>query len=841
MIDALTHAGIRCYSHANLVAGRPILSELESLVKKSNRILIVHSAAYLAEKPLLDFTDQLAQFYGLETSTWPVIPLILDNSELPLRLKMLTALDARESENWNSIVDRICQGLETLPPTDIAKIDCPYPGLKAFSEKDGKFFFGRDREIQEMLLRLRQHSLLAIIGKSGCGKSSLVFAGLIDALQKSTLFGLGSWAIVSLRPGTTPLDELTKALGSDPSQPAQAIEGVLAKTPGAQRLLLFVDQFEETFTFSNSQAAQFQIALNDLAQSLNCFVVLTIRSDFYADLQTSPIWNEIRSHLYDILPLDENELREAIVKPAEMSGVFIDPVLVERLVADADTKHQMGILPFVQETLVLLWEHLDRRFLSLKAYENLALRRVQVESSNTLRTGIQVAIALLADQTFSRLSSDQQSIARRIFLRLIQFGEGRPDTRRQQPASALQIEGENQASFDDTLHHFSTSRLLTLSGAENDAERKVDISHEAVIEGWLQLQTWIKEFKQFEQTRRRYEARAQEWIRLERRGGLLDETELRLALAWLDPARVNDFGVDNDVRDFIQASQRQVRATRRMQWQRPLAAALVVMVALLAGFFIYREWLRQNAIQFSPQVQIDGGNAIIGLTGEDFKHHAEYALLDPGILQSMTPTLSITLPSFKIDQHEVTNQQYCLCRQSGICSGGPERVCQDEPSKPVTLVTLRQSNDFCDWIGRRLPTEFEWEWIARGKERRLFPTGDTIPKGTQIYFSGEPPLNEPESINLSTPDLTPNGVLYVTGNVREWTASPYLQYNDTRYLTALPKLVTPPIYVTRGGSFQGGIYSAIAALRNSAEDVFTSIGLGFRCLEGSPLTDYVRR
>lgn len=841
LMDALAHAGIHCFTHATLTPGKPILSEVETLVQQSQRTLIIYSSAYRAEKSLVDFTDQLAQFYGLETSTWPVIPVVLDNSELPLRLKMLTSLNATSRSDWQNVVEGICRSLDAPLSRSIEPITCPYPGMKAFTEKDNERFFGREREIQDMLLRLRQHSLLAVIGKSGCGKSSLLHAGLVPALQASTLFGQASWAIVSLRPGATPLDELTKALGSDPCEPAKAIDTVLTRNPQAQRVLLVIDQFEEIFSPSNMQAAPFQTALIGLAQISNCFVVLAIRSDFYSDLQTSPIWNDLKPHLYDILPLDDTGLREAIVKPAETTGVFIAPALVERLIADADTKHQPGILPFVQETLVLLWEHLDRRYLSLDAYEHLPLLSTKANGS---RTGLQVAMALLADNALAQLREEQQRIARRIFLRIIQFGEGRPDTRRQQPISALQIANEDLTLFDATLRHLSQNRLLTVSGEENVAESKVDLSHEALIDGWHQLQTWIKEHKQFELTRRRFQTRAAEWIRLERRGGLLDETELQLALAWLNTANLNGLGIDADVHDFIRTSQVMVCQTKRLQWQRPIAAALIVVVALAAGYFAYREWLRQDAIRSSPQVQIEGGIATIGLTPQDFEQHREYALLDPGILQNMSPTLPITLPSFKIDQHEVTNQQYCLCRQAAICLGGPERVCQDEPSKPVTMITLRQSNDFCEWIGRRLPTEFEWEWAARGTERRLYPTGDTVPIGTHIYLSGTAELSEPKSITLSTPDRTPEGVLDLTGNVREWTASPNLQYEDRRYLSALfPNNTSPPIsqYVTRGGSFQGGIYSAIAALRNSNDDIFTSIGLGFRCITGPPLTDYQRR
>ncbi len=158
-----------------------------------------------------------------------------------------------------------------------------------------------------------------------------------------------------------------------------------------------------------------------LAATPGCYVLLTVRADFYPDLMASLLWPEIQAHRAEVLPLGEAGLRQAIVRPAEDAGVFVETALVERLVADA--AGEPGILPFVQETLVLLWEKVERCYLPLAAYEAL--------------TGLQVAMADRAETALGSLGEEEQGIARRIFLRLIQFGEGRADTRRQQPVSAL--------------------------------------------------------------------------------------------------------------------------------------------------------------------------------------------------------------------------------------------------------------------------------------------------------------------------------------------------------------------------------------------------------------------
>jgi hypothetical protein len=183
---------------------------------------------------------------------------------------------------------------------------------------------------------------------------------------------------------------------------------------------------------------------------------------------------------FEVIPLNANGLRQAIVRPAEKVGIFVEAALVERLVADA--AGEPGVLPLIRETLVLLWERVERRFLPLSAYQALVLpRSAYGPSAPDNRTGLQVAMARRADSTLAALTLGQQAITRRMFLRLIQFGEGRADTRHQQPVAALRASSDDPALFDQTLQHLADHRLVTLSGEEQAADKKVDLAHEALI------------------------------------------------------------------------------------------------------------------------------------------------------------------------------------------------------------------------------------------------------------------------------------------------------------------------------------------------------------------------
>jgi len=349
LLDALVQAGVRCHTEAAFALGVPRLLEFERAVQESRRTLLVLSPAYLAEG-FTQFTDLLAQSYGLKTTTWPVIPLILQPIELPPRLALLTRLDATDPADWPQAIARLCAELQRAAPGPAPRPACPYPGMVPFGEEDSERFFGREREAQELVERLRLHPFLTVIGPSGSGKSSLIFAGLIPALRRSGLFGPGGWLVRTQRPGEAPLAALQEAIGDIPNlQPlASNFQPPTSNPlPPTSNLLLVVDQFEELFTLARADVEPFQRALLRLAESpkstdqetdkriANCRVVLTVRADFYPDLMATPLWPEIQAHRAEVLPLDVDGLRQAIVRPAENAGVFVEPALVERLVADA--------------------------------------------------------------------------------------------------------------------------------------------------------------------------------------------------------------------------------------------------------------------------------------------------------------------------------------------------------------------------------------------------------------------------------------------------------------------------------------------------------------------------
>jgi hypothetical protein len=158
LLDAFQQTNVKFVTEEAFTVGAPRLTEFERAIKESTRTLLVLSPAYLAEN-FTQFIDLLAQSYGLETATWPVIPLILKSVDLPTRLAMITSIDSTDPDEWDAVISRLADIFKHPLPVAPEIPDCPYPGMVPFSEADSARFFGRDDEVQEMLESLRLHSL----------------------------------------------------------------------------------------------------------------------------------------------------------------------------------------------------------------------------------------------------------------------------------------------------------------------------------------------------------------------------------------------------------------------------------------------------------------------------------------------------------------------------------------------------------------------------------------------------------------------------------------------------------------------------------------------------------
>jgi hypothetical protein len=296
-------------------------------------------------------------------------------------------------------------GKQAIPP-------CPYRGLFAFREDDAPFYFGRDRDTARLIEATAKKNLVAVVGASGSGKSSVVAAGLLPCLRRE-----GGWLIAIFRPGKAPFQELAltllpsleleadeidrlvkvnrlaDALRQGDVQLRQTVERILHKNPVARRLLLVADQFEELYTLCLDVKYR-QRFLDELlatvgpaigATTRDFTLLLTLRADFLGHaLSYRPFADALQDADLKLGPMTRQELQEAVEKPAEQLHVRLEDGLTERILAAVDGSP--GQLPLLEFALELLWKEQEDGKLTHAAYDRIG--------------GVEKALTIYAEEVF---------------------------------------------------------------------------------------------------------------------------------------------------------------------------------------------------------------------------------------------------------------------------------------------------------------------------------------------------------------------------------------------------------------------------------------------------------
>jgi WD40 repeat protein len=480
--------------------------------------------------------------------------------------------------------------------------ECPYRGLSAFAEADAPFFFGRETFTDQLYEAVQVRPMVAVIvGASGSGKSSAVYAGLLPHLRASE-----DWMVADLRPGQQPFHalaavllpilepelaetdrlvetrKLAEALEEGQVPLLDVVERCLVKGDDG-RLLLLVDQFEELYTLCADAEVRRRFLdglLEAVAASgerrVSPFVLLlTLRADFMGQaLSHRPFADALQASSLLMGPMTREELRATIVKPAEKQGAALEVGLEERLLDDVGG--EPGSLPLLEFALTLLWERLDYGWMTHAAYEQIG----RVEG----------ALAQYADQVYGELEQGEREGARRVFVQLVQPGEGTEDTRRTATRAEL---GDGDGTWE-LVQHLADRRLVVTGRDAARGGETVEVVHEALIQRWGQLQGWMAEDRAFRTWQERLRGALRTWEESERdvgallRGGPLAEAENWVAEreGELSPAEVGFVRAGVALREREQAEREQ----RRRRVVVGLAGGLVVAVALaLVAVFFARQ------------------------------------------------------------------------------------------------------------------------------------------------------------------------------------------------------------------------------------------------------------
>jgi uncharacterized caspase-like protein len=448
------------------------------------------------------------------------------------------------SNIWRDFFLAGIQGVIEVLPASIAQnsqaVDlgiCPYLGLRAFSENDAQYFYGRETLTQQLINEVNQNSFLAVVGASGSGKSSVVQAGLIANLRLGKLLPTSAdWWIKCLRPGENPILALTQVMldKGDHNQSLLEYEGLLhlggegfvywLRRRPEPTVLLIIDQFEELFTLAPQTERQrfLDILLEALEFAQDKFkLIITLRADFIAScLEIPALVQKLQQNSILVPPsLIESDYRKVIEKPAQQVGLKIESGLVELLLQDL--QNASGDLPLLQFVLEQLWEYRNRDGLTIQAYHQKI-------------GGIRGALERKAQAVYENLTESEKDIAQWIFLTLTQLGEGTEDTRRKVSKSALfECKYENTL-VEKTLQKFIEAKLIVVNQDELvkyqsrtvqapvdleiesqlellKAEVTVEVTHEILIRHWSTLRWWLNENRERLYHQQRLEKKASEW------------------------------------------------------------------------------------------------------------------------------------------------------------------------------------------------------------------------------------------------------------------------------------------------------------------------------------------
>jgi len=417
---------------------------------------------------------------------------------------------------------------------------CPYKGLARYESVDAQNFQGRGQVTAELVARLVGHEPLVVIGASGCGKSSVVRAGLLPALADAALPGSAGWRHIIAMPGRTPA-------------------GALASLIDAGTVLL-IDQFEEVFTVLGDIERAAYLALIEDARRREATVVLTLRSGYVAKAVEHPMLAQLVSaNACYVSDMGVQELRAAIEGPAHAAGLELEPGLIEDLLADMG--QEPGRLPLLSTALLSLWQNRDGHRLTRHAYAHSGR--------------ISGAVERLGERAYARLTAAEQQSAQRMLLRLADVDDGGQYIRRAVSMTDLLAIGGDRAAT--ALDHLIEHRLLT---ADLDV---VQVAHEALLRHWPRLRAWLDDDATGRTLRRHLIPAAREWA-----GRGRDAADLyrgaRLAVA-MDWAAERGVELTLAEREFLDAGQaaaiadtlRTRRANRRL---RILAAAVAVAMSV---------------------------------------------------------------------------------------------------------------------------------------------------------------------------------------------------------------------------------------------------------------------
>lgn len=742
---------------------------------------------------------------------------------------------------------------------------CPYKGLNPFTADDRRIFFGRDRETQRLFDLVRAHRLVSLYGSSGTGKTSLIQAGLVPLLKGE----FPTYTTVVVRTMGDLVQAIRASVGekvalNDTLPISDRLVDYLAAAAEAShaRLVLVLDQFEQFFVQCSSleRRREFYAELSAIVENrtVPVKIVLVLREEWLAALgELEPIIPSIYDVRLRLVSLDQEAARAAIEKPVEPFGIRFDSLLTDRLLNDLGTEAVLP--PQVQLVCEALYRSLspDQREMTLEHYRELGEAR-----------GI---LGRFLTDELDRVPENHRTLARATLEELVSSHGTKAVKTLAELEHSLEV---SRGKLQPILNTLDGRLLRAIPRGEEEPIyelaheyliEEIHLSPEAVVrkqaeeliaqgvDNWKRLRTMLGKdaFALIDQQREVVHLRPEDqelllrsaiqhkhnvsyWARrmdADRREALIEQL-----LSDFDRAEPS---LKRQATEALWALKRYLSGSAwvRVTWalirqQAPVMIkkyALPIGIVLLVGVLLTVGAVYVTSLPIPEEmVEVPAGSFIMGSTPEEVAD--KIAVMEKteqdenarkwwrAVYESEKPRRQVYVDTFYIDKYEVTNAQYQRCVLEGVCQA-PDSWQEtgtfptQQADYPVEDTSGEDADTYCRWVGRRLPTDEEWEKAARGVDGRLYPWGNEWKDDLANINKGE----QGASTHAATykDDRSAYDAYNMAGNVWEWTASSWSEQSS--------------YVVARGGCWFHQPHRARCAARAPYRPEVRLNGGGFRC------------
>lgn len=445
-----------------------------------------------------------------------------------------------------------------LPESFSGGLFNPFPGLRPFTINESHLYFGREGQIDEILLKLSQHRSVTVIGHSGSGKSSLMHCGLVPVLYGGFMTHTSPhWHIIPVRPGRAPLLNLSNSIvnfqienrwieESDRNIHQAIISSVLRSGPDGlvevakylqtvkkENVLFLIDQFEELFRYSDTEGGEFtndskayvSLILHAVHQKkVPVYITINLRSDFMGECSSfTGLTQMINTSNYLVPQMTREQKRMAIEGPVAVGGGKISERLIKRLLADIND--QQDQLPVLQHAMMRAWDYWSA---NREPGEPIDIRHYNAIGQ------ISQALSLHANEAYDELTTREREIAEVLFKNITEKGEESQGMRRPcQVRVVAEIAEATDAEVIKVVDQFrkaGRSFLMPDASIPITGDSVIELSHESIMRIWNRLATWVEEESESARTYKRIsDAAAMYQIG---KTGLWRPPDLQLALNW---------------------------------------------------------------------------------------------------------------------------------------------------------------------------------------------------------------------------------------------------------------------------------------------------------------------